>query len=68
MAARASDDFLSQRINDFRDEMRAGFVDVRTEMRAGFSDVRAELRALRWRMDALLLAMVGVIATLAVKL
>ena len=79
MAARASDDILSQRIDDFRGEMRAGFVDVRTEMRAGFadmrtemraecSDVRTELRALRWRVDALLLAMLGIIATLAVKL
>jgi hypothetical protein len=79
VAARASYDFLSQRINDFRDEMRAGFVDVRTEMRAelvdvrtemraGFTDVRAEVRGLRWRVDALLLATLGVIATLAVKL
>jgi hypothetical protein len=48
--------------------MRSGFVDVRTEMRAGFADVRTELRAFRWRVDALLLAMLGVIATLAVKL
>jgi hypothetical protein len=68
MAARASDDFLSQRIDDFRDEMRAGFVDVRTEMRAGFADVRSESRALRWRVDGLLLAMVGLVATLAIKL
>lgn len=68
MAARASDDLVSQRIDDFRDEMRAGFVDVRTEMRAGFSDARAEMRALRWRVDALLLAMLGVVATLALKL
>jgi hypothetical protein len=68
MAARASDDLLSHRIDDVRDEMRAGFVDVRTEMRAGFSDLRAEMRALRWRVDALLLAMLGVVATLAVKL
>jgi hypothetical protein len=68
MAARASDDFVSQRIDDFRDEMRGGFVDVRTEMRAGFSDARAEMRALRWRVDALLLAMLGVVATLALKL
>ena len=79
MAARSSEDFLSQRIDDFRDEMRAGFLDVRTEMRAesgdvrtemraGFADVRAEVRGLRWRVDALLLAMLGVIATLAVKL
>ena len=68
MAARASDDLLSQRIDDVRDEMRAGFVDVRTEMRAGFSHLRAEMRALRWRVDALLLAMLGLVATLAVKL
>lgn len=68
MAARASDDLVSQRIDDFRDEMRAGFVDVRTEMQAGFSDARAEMRALRWRVDALLLAMLGVVATLALKL
>src|SRR5215211_8696850 len=39
MAARASDDLLSQRIDDVREDMRAGFVDVRTEMRAGFSDL-----------------------------
>jgi hypothetical protein len=68
MAARASDDLLSQRIDDVRDEMRAGFVDVRTEMRAGFSDLRAEMRAVRWRVDALLLALLGIVATLAVKL
>ena len=68
MAARASDDLISQRIDDLRDEMRGGFVDVRTEVRAGFADVRAEMRALRWRVDALLLAMLGVVATLAVKL
>ena len=68
MAARASDDVLSQRIDDVRDEMRAGFVDVRTEVRAGFSDLRAEMRALRWRVDALLLATLGVVATLAVEL
>lgn len=52
--------------------MRAGFVDVRTEMRTGFADVRADLRALRARLDTLLLAaiggLVGVIATLVVKL
>jgi hypothetical protein len=79
VAARASDDFLSQRIDDFRDELRAGladvrgefragFADVRSEMRDGFADVRGEIRALRWRVDALLLAMVGLVATLAVKL
>jgi hypothetical protein len=68
VAARASEDLLSQRIDDFRDEMRVGFVDVRTEMRAGFADVRAEMRALRWCVDALLLAMLGIIATLALKL
>jgi hypothetical protein len=48
--------------------MRSGFVDVRTEMSAGFADVRTEMRACRWRVDALLLAMLGVMATLAVKL
>jgi hypothetical protein len=64
----ASDDFLCQRIDDFRDEMRSGFVGVRTEMSAGFADVRTEMRACRWRVDALLLAMLGVMATLAVKL
>jgi hypothetical protein len=68
MAARASDDLLSQRSGDVRDEMRAGFVDVRTEMCAGFSDLRAEMRAVRWRVDALLLALLGIVATLAVKL
>jgi len=72
VAARASEDLLSQRIEDVRDEMRAGFVDVRTEMRTGFADVRADLRALRARLDTLLLAaiggLVGVIATLVVKL
>jgi hypothetical protein len=68
VAARASDDFLTQRIDDLRDEMRAGFVDVRTEMRAGFADLRTEMRGLRWRVDALLLAMLGVVATLAIKL
>ena len=79
MAARVSDDFPSQRLDDFRDEMRTGFVDVRTELRAGLADVRTEardgladvrteLRALRLRVDAVLLAMLGLIATLAVKL
>jgi hypothetical protein len=46
--------------------------DLRDEMRAGFQDVRAEIRALRVRLDTLLLAtiggLLGVIATLAVKL
>jgi hypothetical protein len=68
MAARASDDLLSQRIDDLRDGVRTGFADVRTEMRAGFSDVRVDMRALRWRVDALLVAILGVVATLAVKL
>lgn len=61
MSTHASDEFLSQRIDDFRDEMRANFVDV-----------RAEIRALRGRLDTLLLAtiggLIGVIATLVVKL
>ena len=52
---------LSKRVDDLRDEMRAGF-----------HDVREELRAMRARLDTLLLAAVGgllgVIATLAVKL
>jgi hypothetical protein len=49
---------LSKRVDDLRDEMRAGF-----------QDVRAEIRALRARVDMLLLAtvggLIGVIATLA---
>ena len=68
MSARASDEFLAQRIDDFRDEMRAGFMDV-----------RADIHALRGRLDALVLAgvggllgviaaLLGVIATLAIKL
>jgi hypothetical protein len=83
MAARASDDILSQRVDDLRDETRAGFADVREEIRAGLSDVRGEprngfadvrtdMRALRARLDTMLLALVvgslGVIATLLVKL
>ena len=52
---------LSQRVDDLRGEMRAGF-----------QDVRAELRAQRTRVDVLLVAtiggLLGVIATLAVKL
>ena len=42
--------------------------DLRDEVRSGFADVRGEVRALRLRVDTLLLAMVGVIATLAIKL
>jgi hypothetical protein len=42
--------------------------DLRDEMRAGFEDVRGEIRSLRLRVDTMLLAMVGVIATLAIKL
>jgi hypothetical protein len=42
--------------------------DLRGEMRDGFQDVRAEVRAIRVRLDTLLLATIGVIATLAVKL
>jgi hypothetical protein len=37
-------------------------------MRAGFDDVRGELRALRLRVDTMLLAMLGIIVTLALKL
>jgi hypothetical protein len=48
---------LSARVDDLRDEVRSGFADV-----------RGEVRALRLRVDTLLLAMVGVIATLAIKL
>jgi hypothetical protein len=48
---------LSGRVDDLRDEMRSGFVDV-----------RGEVRSLRLRVDTMLLAMVGVIATLAIKL
>ena len=63
---------LSNRVDDLRDEMRTGLQDVRGEMRAGFQDVRAEIRAIRVRLDTLLLAtiggLLGVIATLAVKL
>jgi len=42
--------------------------DLRDETGAGFEDVRGELRALRLRVDTALLAMLGVIATLAIKL
>jgi hypothetical protein len=42
--------------------------DLRDEMRAGFAHVRGELRSLRLRVDTILLAMVGLIATLAIKL
>ena len=63
---------LSKRFDDLRDEMRSGLQDVRDEMRAGLADVRTEMRALRLRMDTLLLAtiagLLGVIATLAIKL
>jgi hypothetical protein len=79
MAARPSDDFLAQRIDDLRDEMRAGFAELRAEMRAGFAetgatfaDIRAEIRALHARVDNVFLVLVvgllGVIATLLVKL
>ena len=59
---------LEADLDHLRGEMRAGFQDVREEFRAGFKDVRAEIRALRTRVDTLLLAMIAVIATLAVKL
>jgi hypothetical protein len=79
VAARASDEPVSQRIDDLREEMRAGFAQVRSEMRAGFddnraafADVRAEIRTLHARGDTLFLALVvgllGIVATLAVKL
>jgi hypothetical protein len=42
--------------------------DLRDEMRAGFEDVRGEVRSLRFRVETILLAMVGIIATLAIKL
>ena len=42
--------------------------DLRGETRAGFEDVRGEIRALRLRVDTMLLAMLGIIATLAIKL
>lgn len=42
--------------------------DLRDETRAGLEDVRAEIRSLRLRVDTMLLAMVGLIATLAIKL
>jgi hypothetical protein len=68
MAARASDDFLAQRIDDLRGEMRVGFDDTRTS----FTDIRAEIRTLHARVDTLFLALVvgllGIVATLAVKL
>jgi hypothetical protein len=68
VAARASDDLLAQRIDDLRDEMRAGFADTR----ASFADARADIRALHTRVDTLLLAVVvglfGVVATLLVQL
>jgi hypothetical protein len=61
MAARASDDFLAQRIDD-----------LRAEMRVGFDDIRAEIRTLHARVDTLFLALVvgllGIVGTLVVKL
>jgi hypothetical protein len=42
--------------------------DLRGEVRSGFEDVRGEVRSLRLRVDTMLLALVGVIATLAIKL
>jgi hypothetical protein len=79
MAARASDDLLAQRLDDLRDEMRAGFSELRVDMRAGFDDtratfvdIRAEIRTLHARVDTLFLALVvgllGIVATLAIKL
>ena len=65
--------------DDVRRELRAGFGDVRNEMRGESGELRGELRsesgelrsalrALRLRVDAMLLATIGLIATLAVKL
>jgi hypothetical protein len=79
MAARASDDLLSQRIDDLRGELRIGLADLRSEIHAGFddsrasfADVRAEIRHLHSRVDTLFLALVvgllSIVATLAVKL
>ena len=75
MAARATDDLLSQRIDDLRDEMRTGFQEMRTgfaETRATFTELRSEIRAVNARVDQMFLALVigmfGVIATLLVKL
>jgi triphosphoribosyl-dephospho-CoA synthetase len=72
VAARPSDDFLTQRIDDLRDEVRAGFAEVREEMRAGFAELRSEIRAVNNRVDQLFLTLVvglfGLIATLLVKL
>jgi hypothetical protein len=68
VSSRASDDALHHSIDDLRDELRAGFDDVRGELRADSADVRSEIRALRLRVDAMLLAMIGVIATMALKL
>jgi hypothetical protein len=79
VAARASDDLLARRIDDLRDELRAGFAELREDMctgfgdtRASFADVHADIRALHTRVDTLLLAVVvglfGVVATLLVKL
>jgi hypothetical protein len=46
--------------------------DLRDELRSGLTDVRGEVRSLRLRIDTLLLTtiagLLGVIATLAVKL
>ena len=64
MSYHASDEVLSQRVDDLRDTVD----DLRGEMRGNFADVRAEIRGLRVRVDTLLLAMVGIIATLAIKL
>jgi hypothetical protein len=68
VAARASGDALAQRIDDLRDEMRAGFADTR----ASFAEVRADIRVLHTRVDRLLLTLVvglfGVVATLLVTL
>jgi hypothetical protein len=47
VAARASDDVLAQRIDDLRDELRAGFAELREDMRTGFGDTRASIAEVR---------------------
>lgn len=56
------------RLNERVVALSARVDDLRDETGAGFEDVRGELRALRLRVDTMLLAMLGIIATLAIKL
>ena len=56
------------RLNERVAALSAHVDDLRDETRAGFEDVRGELRALRLRVDPMLLAMLGIIAALAIKL